>query len=113
MKDMEGFLNCSILDEIFETRQEEFSHKVIETSEDYMKLIEETETRLKSILNYVPAEHYKAVEKDIDDFLFDNFLGMAEFWNRNYYKLGFIDGMNVKKEISEIMEVELNEKSNG
>ena len=50
MKDMEGFLNCSILDEIFETRQEEFSHKVIETSEDYMKLREETETRLKSIL---------------------------------------------------------------
>ena len=78
-----------------------------------MKLREETETRLKSILNYVPAEHYKAVEKDIDDFLFDNFLGMAEFWNRNYYKLGFIDGMNVKKEMSEIMEVELNEKSNG
>ena len=38
---------------------------------------------------------------------------MAEFWNRNYYKLGFIDGMNVKKEMSEIMEVELNEISNG
>ena len=29
MKDMEGFLHCSILDEIFETRQEEFRHPEI------------------------------------------------------------------------------------
>ena len=66
-----------------QTRQVEIpmKYKTIESRRlDYdelieeMKLREETETRLKSILNYVPAEHYKAVEKDIDDFLFDNFL---------------------------------------
>lgn len=104
MRDLKEFFNCSILDEIFETRQEKFSHKVIATSKKYMQFREETETKLKSVLNYIPREHYEAVAREIEDFLFDNFLGMAEFWNKNYYKLGFLDGMNVKKEMAELME---------
>ena len=36
---------------------------------------------------------------------------MSEFWNVNFYKLGFMDGLNAKKEIEKQMEVYDNEES--
>ena len=39
---------------------------------------------------------------EINDILYYNFLGLSEFWNKNYYKLGFFDGLNAKKELEEL-----------
>lgn len=35
---------------------------------------------------YISGEHYKKVEDEINDILYYNFLGLSEFWNKNYYK---------------------------
>ena len=58
-------------------------------------------------LNWALSEdgytNYKEnIEKEINDILYYNFLGLSEFWNKNYYKLGFFDGLNAKKELEEL-----------
>ena len=62
-------------------------------------------------MNYVPKEYHKELEEKIEDFLFENVLEMSEFWNVNFYKLGFMDGLYEKKEIEKQMEVYDNEES--
>ena len=111
MKNIDDFFNCSILDELCEARREEFSSKVTTNSKEYQGLIDDTEKRMKELLNYVPKEYHKELEEKIEDFLFENVLEMSEFWNVNFYKLGFMDGLNAKKEIEKQMEVYDNEES--
>mgnify|MGYP003266810651 FL=1 len=66
---------------------------------------------MKELLNYVPKEYHKELEEKIEDFLFENVFEMSEFWNVNFYKLGFMDGLKAKKEIEKQMEVYDNEES--
>ena len=110
---MERLFNCSLLEKLYEDRNEDLSHTIIKQSPEYKKSRKEIEEKLNEILNYVPGELYKELQDEILDFMFDHISFLSNFWNSRYYKIGFIDGMNVKKEMSEIMEVELNEKSNG
>ena len=56
------------------------------------------------LLNYVPGEHYNQLKEDIEDFLFEHILSLSEFWCSKYYKVGFADGLNVKKELQEELE---------
>lgn len=101
---MERLFKNSILEKLFNSRSEELSHKIIKNSKEYQELIKCMENRIKQILNYVSGEHYEAVEKDIDDFLFDYVLNIAAFWNNRYYKIGFSDGLRVKKEVEQSLE---------
>lgn len=106
---MEEFFKCSILNELFEARNDEFSRKIWRNSKEYQDLLADTESKLKGMLNFVEGAHYEFLEKEIETFLFENVAQLSEFWNLNYYKLGFIDGLKAKKEIKEQME----EFSNG
>lgn len=95
----------SALEKLFNSRSEELSHKVIKNSEEYKNLLKKTEEKLKGFLNNVPEKQNNEEEMNfiIDDFLFNNVLGLAEFWNSEYYKLGFADGLNLKKEVEETL----------
>jgi hypothetical protein len=104
MRDIDKFFKCSILDELCDARRDEFSHKIIKYSKEYQNLKDDTERKIKELLDYVPGELYKELEQKIDDALFNNIMEMTEFWNVNFYKLGFMDGLNVKKELQEQME---------
>ena len=106
---MNEIFNNHLLQKLYDDRNEVISYKVIKESEEYTKKVAEMEKKLKQILNYVPGDMYQEIEKEIDDFMFDHVLQLAEFWCPKYYKIGFIDGMNVKKEI----ETELEELVNG
>ncbi len=108
---MEKLFKNSVLEKLFNSRSEELSYKIIKNSKEYQELNKRMENRIKQILNYVPGEHYEAVEKDIDDFLFDHVLKLAEFWNARYYKIGFSDGLRVKKEVEQSLEELANEQS--
>lgn len=106
---MEKLFENSVLQNMYEQRYEELSHYIIKNNVEYKKLEKAMEDKLKELLNYVPAEHYTYLEREIDDFLFDHILELSEFWCSKYYKVGFADGLNAKKEI----EVELEELING
>ena len=106
---MEKLFNNSVLEKLFEDRNEELSHTIIKNSDDYRNSLKEMENKLKELLNYVPGELYNQIEREIDDFLYDHVLYLSNFWDSRFYKIGFIDGMNVKKDI----ENELEEITNG
>lgn len=106
---MERILKCSVLEKLFEDRNEELSYKIIKNSQEYNKAIKEMEDKLNGLIKYVPEEFHKQLENDIDDFLFDNISYLSNFWNSRFYKIGFMDGINVKKDI----ENELEELDNG
>ena len=56
------------------------------------------------LLNYVPGEQYYQLKDDIEEFLFEHILCLSEFWCSKYYKVGFADGLNVKKESKKELE---------
>lgn len=106
---MERLLNCSLLEKLYEDRNEDISHIIIKKCPEYKKSLKEMEDKLKELLNYIPGELYKELEGEIEDFLFEHVSFLSNFWNSKFYKIGFIDGMNVKKDI----EIELEELKNG
>ena len=106
---MERLLNCSLLEKLYEDRNEDLSHIIIKKCPEYKKSLKEMEDKLKELLNYIPGELYKELEDEIEDFLFEHVLSLSEFWCSKYYKVGFADGLSVKKEIQK----ELEDLSNG
>lgn len=101
---MEQLFENSVLEELYSKRNEEVSHHCIKNSEEYKKLEGAMENKLKELLNYVSGEHYEHLEEEIEDFLFKHVLELSEYWCSRYYKIGFADGLNVKKEIAEKLE---------
>lgn len=101
---MEKLLSNSVLQEMYESRNEDLSHYFIRNSEEYRKKQKAMEDKLKEILNYVPGDMYRKLEDEIEEFLFEHVSAMSEFWTSKYYKIGFADGLNVKKDIEKNLE---------
>ena len=102
---MDELLNNSVLAELYKQRNEEVSHHFIRNSEEYHKQEQAMENKLRELLNYVPGELYHQLEEEIEEFLFEHILGLSEFWREKYYKIGFADGLNVKRDIEQNLEV--------
>lgn len=103
---IEDFLKESILQTLFEARNDCFSHQITNANKT-KKYRNNMEKRLKSVLNYVDGEHYKSIEKEIDEILWD-LQGYVEYWDSTFYKFGLVDGMNLEKEIKKELEKKLN-----
>ena len=101
---MKKLLSNSVLQEMYESRNEDLSHYFIRHSEEYHKKEKAMEDKLKELLNYVPGDMYRKLEEEIEDFLFEHVLQLSEFWCSKYYKVGFADGLNVKKDIEKNLE---------
>lgn len=110
---MEELFDNSVLEEMYNERNEEFSHYIIRNNGEYQKQEQAMKNKLKELLNYVPGELYCKLEEEIEEFLFEHILSLSEFWCSKYYKVGFADGMNVKKEIQKELEEISNAKSIG
>ena len=101
---MDELFENSVLQDMYEQRNEVLNHVIIRNSKEYKEHESAMENKLRELLNYVPGEHYKQLENEIEDFLFDHIGFMSEFWCEKYYKLGFADGLNVRKEIAVTLE---------
>lgn len=110
---MDELFNNSVLNEMYEDRSEKISNYLIKGNTEYEEKEKAMEDKLRELLNYVPGEHYKALEDEIEEFLFDHVMYMSEFWCEKYYKIGFADGLNVKKEIQTELEGLDNEQNVG
>lgn len=100
---MGEFLEEKVLDELFESKYEAYSHHIITESKEYKEQLDKFEHKVKEMLNYVQGAHYDFVESKLDDALFD-VLGIVELWDKEFYKLGLADGMKMNKELQELVE---------
>lgn len=105
---MEEMFENKVLDDLYEIRRDGFESIFInhygESEEIQKSRISEnklTEAIQKSIKNEsVKEEILEKLEEHTDDLL-----GEMCFWDQQYYKLGFVDGMYFKKELKEQKEI--------
>lgn len=100
---MDEYLKEPILTTLYHERNDRFSHHILKNSEEEHKLKANLENKLKALLTFIPAEHYQYVENEMDEILWAA-LEYSCFWDELFYKIGIADGMNLKKEISSVLE---------
>jgi len=99
---MDEFLKDKVLDDLYESKYEAFSHKIISESKEYKEQLDKFEHKIKEMLNFVEGAHYNYVESKLDEALFD-MLGIVELWDKDFYKLGLVDGMKMQNELKELL----------
>ena len=107
---MEELNENSVLQSLYEQRNSDFSHIIIKDSEEFKNEKRLIEQKVKEVLNYVPGENNIKLANEIEDYLFDHISNLSQFWCSRFYKLGFADGLNVKKELEKEFEEIFNEE---
>ncbi len=101
---MEELIEDCVLDDLFETRTDGFQVMFMRENGKSEEIIEaeQIENELEDMIrNLIQDEEIrrKILEK-LEGFS-DSKIGELCFWNKEYYKLGAKDGVNLKKEISQ------------
>lgn len=101
---MEELFENKVLDELFEMRTDGLERAIIKKygkTKEHEKA-DKTEEELTNILKETVKDEkkFEIIFEKINDF--EGYLfGEIYFWEKQYYKKGFIDGMYFKKEIQE------------
>jgi len=108
--DINQFLKEPLIEKIYNDRSESFYYYFLKNSKNTKKKRNNIENKLRQLLNFVENEHYKYVNNEIDDILWE-IQGYAEHLNKAHYKLGLINGMNLDKETKQELEEIFNEQN--
>ena len=100
---MEDLLKESVLENLFESNKEEFEWYIMkmdkecsENQELTAKLEEQIRNAIKELISN--EEKKKEILNKFKEF--DTNMSLAtQYWGRNYYKLGFFNGINFKREL--------------
>ena len=116
MKGVEKMLNIfnfKVLDDLYDVRGEGFEVDYIKNfgKKDELVKPETTEKELENAINLIKDNEVKQKVKKIVSEFQDSMLQEMCFWDREYYKLGFLDGMNFKTELRNLKE-KLSSKDN-
>ena len=110
---MKEFLKYSILDELYESKEEEFFKMISKELRDQNKKFGDAEAREKirnKFMEFIPEEEkQKKLLKDMDDYE-SEIVKTGDFWKRMYYKLGVFDSIDIK-EVMEYKNNSFNEDS--
>ena len=102
--------NSSIIDEIYKSKffdYEEYVAHADEEKRDYAKIDELLEDINDFCKSGVPANVKKAIKEKCDEL--DRVVSKEiDFWERKFYKLGFIDGMRMAEDLK--TETKINEE---
>lgn len=101
---MEELFKNKILDELYEIREEEFIESYTKKygKPEKVKKAEKAEEQLVQFMKkFIKDEsNMKKLYEKIN--IFESYaLDEMSFWHKPYYKFGFIDGLNLKREIQE------------
>lgn len=110
---MLNIFNFKVLDDLYDVRGEGFEVDYIKNfgKKEELEKPELAENELDEVVNSIDNEEKrKEIKSKISKFQ-DSMLGEMCFWDREYYKLGFLDGMNFKTELRNLKE-KLSSKDN-
>lgn len=110
---MKEFLKYSILDELYESKEEDFFKMISKELRDQNKKFGDAEAGEKirnKVMKFIPEkEKQKELLKDMDDYE-SEIVKTGDFWKRMYYKLGVFDSIDIK-EVTEYKNNSINEDS--
>ena len=106
---MEKFLNSSNLDVLFQNKYQSFENLIRERyyiNEE--KKAAEDEDKLTSVINdfIKDEEKNKIVFGAVNEFEL-SIMDKCKFWNKQYYKFGYVDAINTNNEINEFSRTKL------
>lgn len=101
---MEELIEDCVLDDLFETRTDGFQAVFLKENgkPEEIEETEQVENELEDMIkNLIQDEEIREqILEKLEEFA-DSKIGELCFWNKEYYKLGAKDGVNLKKEISQ------------
>lgn len=110
---MKEFLKYSILDELYESKEEDFFKMISRELREQNKKFGNAEAGEKirdKVMKFIPEkEKQKELLKDMDDYE-SEIVKTGDFWKRMYYKLGVFDSIDIK-EVTEYKNNSINEDS--
>lgn len=110
---MLNIFNFKVLDDLYDVRGEGFEVDYIKNfgKKEELEKPKLAENELDEVVNSIDNEEKrKEIKSKISKFQ-DSMLGEMCFWDREYYKLGLLDGMNFKTELRNLKE-KLSSKDN-
>lgn len=110
---MKEFFKYSILDELYESKEEDFFKMISKELRDQNKKFGDAEAGEKirnKFMEFISEEEkQKELLKDMDDYE-SEIVKTGDFWKRMYYKLGVFDSIDIK-EVMEYKNNSFNEDS--
>ena len=107
--DLEKFLNKSNLDLLYESKHHEFENHIREKYyiNEEKKVTEDEEKLTNTIRDYIADDAiYQEILKALNEFE-TSVSDKGEFWNKLYYKYGYVDANNTQSEINNFEKTEL------
>ena len=106
---MEKFLNSSNLDVLFQNKYQSFENLIRERyyiNEE--KKAAEDEDKLTSVINdFIEDEEKNKIVSDAVNEFELSIMDKCKFWNKQYYKFGYVDAINTNNEINEFSRTKL------
>ena len=106
---MEKFLNSSNLDVLFQNKYQSFENLIRERyyiNEE--KKAAEDEDKLTSVINdFIKDEEKNKIVSDAVNEFELSIMDKCKFWNKQYYKFGYVDAINTNNEINEFSRTKL------
>ena len=106
---MEKFLNSSNLDVLFQNKYQSFENLIRKRyyiNEE--KKAAEDEEKLTSVINdFIKDEEKNKIVSDAVNEFELSIMDKCKFWNKQYYKFGYVDAINTNNEINEFSRTKL------
>lgn len=96
---LKKLLNTPIIEELYNARCDDFETEKMKRKEAGKQYLDIIMKSFDSISKQ--TQDNEKVSEELEK-IYKNLIDYSVFWNKEYYKLGIIDGMNLKKEIKAV-----------
>jgi len=97
---MEDLFNVPILEELYDSRCENFETYIMKKSNDSQMKLSKITDNFEEVLKIIPTEKKKMIN-DLLEKSYKDMLDFSTYWGKQYYKLGILDGKRLKTELKE------------
>ena len=97
---MEDLFNVPILEELYDSRCENFETYIMKKSNDSQIKLSKITDNFDEVLKMIPTKKKKMIN-DLLEKAYKDMLDFSTYWGKQYYKLGILDGKRLNTELKE------------